>query len=970
MTMKAVRLGFALVPALVAPLLAVPIAQADATTRITTGSYVYDQPTNGGAASDLGKSGLISYARGALGDGATTTTAQWVGNGQLTYKDVSVVLDLYRDYPLGQLTVTSNAPNRYYGIRSISIRTRAEAEPDFTSVHAQSWYGTSTPLPEGVPLNHTTSVDLADRRARFVIIKITRGHEWQHMPLTEVTVTAGAGEPGADPALPLNADQLRAEIAKPVTQIPRPGMADVGNYHASTKPDDGAPDNAGGVTGFRYGQLFNRDAGSGAGWRGRADAPKNVTVVFDLLNDFPLDRIRIFSRAPNQFWGFDEINVTYRAEASATYRVASRASRARTELDYQLDIPVANATARFVRIEMVRQNQYLHLPLSEIEFVQGSGPVGANPGPPLPLAGLQQELTRYTRLADEYGQYLYQDWPGKVTSDEQLRQEYRDEAARLADVRRDTATYDRYGGVRALGDHGAAGFFRLEKVNGRWWFVTPDGHLFFLKGVDSVSDEEWGYGTVHRNADGSPRDVFDALPDPRLYPGAYATTERGHVVSFVKANLTRKYGQDYGDRWRDITTRRLLDWGFNALSKWAADPALEFPHIDQVTAPPDAIRVLWGIDPFDPEFRAKLDRHIDIKSKKNDPWLIGYFFDNERGWNRDVVAEVLRSPSSLPAKRAFASYLADAYGGDLNRVNAMLGTNAESFDALADLRLDVARLPAADLNGFITRASEVYYSTVRAAIRKQDPHHLFLGSALVPTWRTSLEWNVGGLDHLDAISLDVYGDNANYLTEYEPYDKPVVNLEYSFNTHDRGMRAINAAARSATVAERGTKYRSFVEAQATSPVFVGSGWFVYYDQAVTGRPGDGESFNFGLLNQQDQPYTEMTEVMASTNDTLELVHRYGSIDLTATAVAETITRLEPVRLGSTRLPMPQRSDRFVVSVAWSSRPDVIDLSGAVRHRPVPTVVRLVLRVTKVADGSVAVTEPLAVRVDGTRTDPS
>ncbi|MER7336110.1 MULTISPECIES: hypothetical protein [unclassified Micromonospora] len=969
MTKKAVRLVLALVPALVVPLLAAPSAQAD-TTRITTGSYVYDQPTNGGAASDLGKRELIPYAQGALGDASPTTTAQWIGDGKLPYKEVSVVLDLHRDHPLGQITLASNAPNRYYGIKSFSIRTRAEAEPDFTTVHAQPWYGTASPLPQGTPLNNTVSVDLGDRRARFVIIRLTRVHEWQHIPLTEVTVTAGAGEPGSDPVPPLTADQLRAEIAKPVKQVPRPGMVDVGNYYASARPDDGAPDNTGGLTGFLYGQLFNRDAASGAGWRGRADAPKNVTVVFDLLNDFPLDRIRIFSRAPNQFWGFDEINVTYRDEASATYRVAARASRARTELDHQLDIPMANAKARFVRIEMVRQNQYLHLPLSEIEFVRGSGPVGADPGPPLTVAGMQQELTRYTRLADQYGQYLYQDWPGKVTSDEQLRQEHRDEAARLADVRLDTATYDRYGGVKALGRYDSEGFFRLKKIDGKWWFVTPDGHLFFLKGVDSVSYDEWGYGTLYKNPDGSPRDVFDALPDPRLYPGAYATTERGHVVSFVKANLARKYGPDYGDAWRDITTRRLVDWGFNALSKWAADPDLEFPHIDQISAPPDATRVLWGIDPFDPDFRAKLDRHIDIKDKKNDRWLIGYFFDNERGWNRDVVAEALRRDASLPAKRAFVTYLEEAYGGDLARVNAMLGTDAASFAALADLPLDVARVPTTDVNAFVTRASQLYYGTIRAAIRSQDPHHLFLGSALVPTWRTSLEWNVGGLASLDAISLDVYGDNASYLAEYEPYDKPVLNLEYSFNTHDRGMRAINAAARTATVAERGTKYRSFVEAQAASPVFVGSGWFVYYDQAVTGRPGDGESFNFGLLNQQDQPYTAMTDVMDSTNDTVELVHLLGSTDLSAATVAATIQRLQPVRRESTRLAMPERSDRFTVSIVSSSRPDVVDLSGAVRHRPAPTTVRLVLRVTRIDDGSTAVTAPLAVRVAGTRTGPN
>ncbi|GAA2811777.1 hypothetical protein [Nonomuraea dietziae] len=181
----------------------------------------------------------------------------------------------------------------------------------------------------------------------------------------------------------------------------------------------------------------------------------------------------------------------------------------------------------------------------------------------------------------------------------------------------------------------------------------------------------------------------------------------------------------------------------------ARDPGLRLPYIDQVPAPADVIKVLWAIDPFDPEFAAKLDRHIaarGLAARSTDPWLIGYFFDNERGWNADVVKEILLKDATLPAKRAFATYMAGAYGQDLARVNAVLGVTADSFEALAATPIDVAKLPAQDMKGFIRLASKTYYTAVRTAIRKQDPHHLFLGSALVPTWRTSLDWNIGGID--------------------------------------------------------------------------------------------------------------------------------------------------------------------------------------------------------------------------------
>ena len=32
----------------------------------------------------------------------------------------------------------------------------------------------------------------------------------------------------------------------------------------------------------------------------------------------------------------------------------------------------------------------------------------------------------------------------------------------------------------------ATGFFRVEKIEGKWWFVDPDGHLFLSLGADSI----------------------------------------------------------------------------------------------------------------------------------------------------------------------------------------------------------------------------------------------------------------------------------------------------------------------------------------------------------------------------------------------------------------------------------------------------------------------------------------------------
>ncbi|PZG01932.1 hypothetical protein C1I99_04920 [Micromonospora deserti] len=645
-----------------------------------------------------------------------------------------------------------------------------------------------------------------------------------------------------------------------------------GNYYLGVTPDDGSPDRDGGLIPLAQGALGDGDPSRFVGWRGASNAPRTIALVFDLLNDLPLAQIRIVSNAPAPGWGFTGISVTYRSEGDTAYRLAGKATRT-GETDYELVVPMADRSARFVRIEIIRSSALLHVPLSHVEIQRGHGDAGPHPGPAFTVAQLRAELGRYTRLADRYGQYLYQDWPGKVTSDDQLQREYAQEAAALAGVALDPERYDRYGGVKSLGRHGATGYFRVKKVDGRWWFVTPDGHLFFLKAVDAFSEEEWGYGTVYENPDGSPRDMFDELPDPDRFANAYAVVENGLItVNFVKANLMRKYGDNYKAKWRDLTHRRMLDWGFNAQGKWHRDPAVPFPYIERAPTPLDVIKVRWAIDPFDPDFSTKLDRTFNLRPYRTDPWLIGYFFENERGWNREVVGEVVRQAGDLPAKRAFIHYLADAYADNLTRVNELLGTSAPSFRALADEQIDINRVPPGDVAAFITLAAKRYFQQVRNAIKRQDPNHLFLGSCLVPTWRTSPEWNAGGVDHVDVLSFDWYSNNISELTRYGVHDKPIVNLEYCFMLPDRGMTSHNPSIAASSQADRGVRYASFIEALARTPFFIGSAWFAHYDQAVTNKPGSTEAFNIGLVNQQDQPYHEMTNIMRETNRSLEMIH--------------------------------------------------------------------------------------------------
>ena len=69
------------------------------------------------------------------------------------------------------------------------------------------------------------------------------------------------------------------------------------------------------------------------------------------------------------------------------------------------------------------------------------------------------------------------------------RHEAEAEALRKAAVPTDL---DEWGGWSAGPQLKATGWFRTEKLDGRWWLVTPSGHRFWSVGLDCVGPEASG----------------------------------------------------------------------------------------------------------------------------------------------------------------------------------------------------------------------------------------------------------------------------------------------------------------------------------------------------------------------------------------------------------------------------------------------------------------------------------------------
>jgi hypothetical protein len=208
---------------------------------------------------------------------------------------------------------------------------------------------------------------------------------------------------------------------------------------------------------------------------------------------------------------------------------------------------------------------------------------------------------------DRYGQYNHRDWPGKTHDDAELRSSIAREDADLA-AHPGPVDRDRFGGWAAGPQLAATGSFRVEKYDGKWWLVDPDGRLFWASGLDMV-------GTLQSTTRIPGRERFYADPAPG--------------GNFLNRNLQTKYG----DGWRDTINTRLLrrfqSWGLNTLGG-GADRTIADLHRLPYTALLSSGRGT-AIDPDNPAWVEGLRRSLAAAAErlKDDPWCIGFFVDNE-----------------------------------------------------------------------------------------------------------------------------------------------------------------------------------------------------------------------------------------------------------------------------------------------------------------------------------------------------
>lgn len=482
---------------------------------------------------------------------------------------------------------------------------------------------------------------------------------------------------------------------------------------------------------------------------------------------------------------------------------------------------------------------------------------------------MQLDSAAFFPFVDRYGQFKYKEWPGKIHSDEELRAAREREAADL-DAHRGASGWSRYGGWKKGPKLEASGHFRVEKVNGKWWLVDPDGYLFWSHGVVRVTTS-----TGITPLDGR-KHFFEDLPgaddemaefyhtyDALLKP-YYTARNIRETYDFSSANAFRKYGADYKAEFADMAHRRLRSWGLNTIAN-SSDKDIclmdRTPYVDRIEISSPVIEGTGGLwwkfmDPFNDEFAESVrSQLLARKNQLDDPWCIGFFVDNEIRWgdSRYLARCTVTAPAAQKAKIALVEWLKARYGG-ISSLNAAWGTSFTSWNALLEGRKKVPSGADSDLEEFNTVIIEKYFSVVRREFKSVAPGVLYLGCRFSGSNSEVLRI---AAEYCDVLSYNIYWPDLKTFALPEGIDKPVMIGEFHFGAMDRGMFHPGLCF-TRNQEERAMMYYRYVRSALEHPNFIGTHWHQFSDQACTGR-FDGENFQVGFTDVCDTPYYETVE---------------------------------------------------------------------------------------------------------------
>jgi hypothetical protein len=407
----------------------------------------------------------------------------------------------------------------------------------------------------------------------------------------------------------------------------------------------------------------------------------------------------------------------------------------------------------------------------------------------------------------------------------------------------------------------AEGYFRIEQRAGKWLLLDPEGHPFFMRGVNHFSDG-----------------------------------------SDMPWNLEEKFGDD-AVKWRASVAQRQQEWGFNYLPP-SVGPSHRDPSLVQGIKTRESI--IRDPTEWQPEWFAELQmpftiflevpKHymsppkmgdvfgrdfIDVVEAKcakvcgalrDNRQLIGYHFCHNPPWNITApTAEHWLTDCTRPGSaglKAWTLLMQQVYGS-IERWRETYGVPIKAWSDIEKLGQPlngyVSKSRALeDKEAFLQRICDQWHRVYHAAIRRHDPHHLILGDRntlhLQPApspWAYHIMRR-----YLDVLSVNVMGTRRivemRLETASRHWDGPIHLADTGAAIYEG--EPSKAGFRSSGIAEYEQCYTDLMHLGLDHPQVIGFGWCGWFEIP---HPGG----RTGLVDvQNDSPIPERVTIVKKWNE--------------------------------------------------------------------------------------------------------
>ncbi|AZQ64897.1 hypothetical protein EI427_21975 [Flammeovirga pectinis] len=473
-------------------------------------------------------------------------------------------------------------------------------------------------------------------------------------------------------------------------------------------------------------------------------------------------------------------------------------------------------------------------------------------------------------VVDNMGQFISDTWENKVPNTEELTKQGKKDLHKFIDKGYDNVEFNKYGGWLNGPQFGATGHFYVKKYNDKWFFIDPEGFLFWSIGVTGVNG---GSATPTQGR----KELFPTLTENELSSNIGSLLKEAETwkgIDFHSRNLIRKYGLDWKTTHPKVSLGRMHTWGMNTYGAWSqVTKGQKMPYT--LIVHPNVVNFGKADkvpDPFSEEFKEDLSRRLKMMANKykGDEWNLGVFVQNEIHWGKThhtVPLAVLNSPNSVAAKKEMLKFLGKKYTS-IDNLNKEWGSSFTSFETIKVRTINKYNDTfKTDMHDFLRHHAETFYRLSKELVEEYMPGHLYLGSRI---HGQIMEKNSivqeAAAKYCDVVSFNIYRYSVSDFKPLFNADKPVIIGEFHFGVASKGVWG-DGLQNATSDEHQADLYKAYMKGAMEHEKIIGAHWFQWVDQLTTGRK-DGENYRIGLVDITDQPFDQLTNAVKYTSDTL------------------------------------------------------------------------------------------------------